>query len=103
MSHGSKAGWQRGWGDCHRSGGGRQLAQRDCAEAKPVQRALRHNALEGERYLHNSDKEWFVKLYQTEIVLENNTRHYLKKKEKENSSWGIESSYIHNSFFLPRD
>jgi hypothetical protein len=31
------------------------------------------------------------------------TRHCVKKKEKENGSWGIESPYIHNSFFTPRD
>jgi hypothetical protein len=31
------------------------------------------------------------------------TRHCMKKKEKENGSQGIESPYIHNSFFLPRD
>jgi hypothetical protein len=30
-------------------------------------------------------------------------RHCVKKKEKENGSCRIESPYIHNSFFLPRD
>jgi hypothetical protein len=31
------------------------------------------------------------------------TRHCMKKKEKENGNWAIESPYIHNSFFPPRD
>jgi hypothetical protein len=37
------------------------------------------------------------------FVLEKYTRCCMKKKEKENGSQGIESPYIHNFFFLPRD
>jgi hypothetical protein len=44
-SYGSKDAWQRAQGDYCRSGGGRQQAQGDYAEAEAVQRALRYDAL----------------------------------------------------------